>query len=223
MPELTQIQSQVLAGLLAGKSVSAAARENVIHRSTIYHWRHEQPYFTFALDQARSRHQTAMYDLVQDLAEQALETVQELLVSDDANVRLRAAQVILRVARPSHLSKDSRSAMEFETLSDHTLAKSQALLPAVEPEPVACDTIRQNSTLPSQPSRNSRCACGLGLNISGVAAMAARRLRISPRPRPFPGSRLPEARLLEAPSSGSRFAPGRAIPKDRSGRVKYIP
>ena len=33
MPELTPIQSQVLADLLAGKSVSAAARENGIHRS----------------------------------------------------------------------------------------------------------------------------------------------------------------------------------------------
>jgi transposase-like protein len=73
MPELTSIQSQVLAGLLAGKSVSAVARENGIHRSTIYQWRHDQPYFTLALDQARSRHQTALFDHVQDLAEQALE------------------------------------------------------------------------------------------------------------------------------------------------------
>src|ERR1700722_9887448 len=110
MPELTPIQSQVLAGLLAGKSVAVVARENGIHRSTIYEWRHQQPYFTFALDQARSRHQTAMFDLVQGLAEQALETVEELLTSEDANLRLRAAQMILRVAEPSHLSHANRDA-----------------------------------------------------------------------------------------------------------------
>jgi transposase-like protein len=137
MTELTPIQTQVLAGLLAGKSISAVARENGIHRSTIYEWRHQQPYFTFALDQARSRHQTALFDLVQGLAEQALETVEELLASDDANVRLRAAQAILRVAHPSHLSKDTRSAMQFETLSDHTLSRA-ARLPALA-APAALD------------------------------------------------------------------------------------
>ena len=105
MPELTPVQSQVLAGLLAGKSVSAVAREHGIHRSTIYTWRQEQPYFTIALDQARSRHQTALFDHVQDLAEQALDVVTELLTAEDAHLRLRAAQVILRVAKPAHLSR----------------------------------------------------------------------------------------------------------------------
>ena len=167
MSELTPIQSQVLAGLLAGKSISAAARENGIHGSTIYEWHHQQPYFTLALDQARSRHQTAMFDLVQGLAEQALETIEELLASEDANLRLRAAQVILRVAAPSHPTKATGSGMEFEALSDHTLARAATLGPAMEPEPdpelPASDTIRQNPTLQSEPSRNSRCACGSGL------------------------------------------------------------
>ena len=163
MAELTSIQSQVVAGLLAGKSVSAVARENGIHRSTIYNWRHEQPYFTLVLDQARSRHRTSMYDLAQDLAEQALETVEELLGSQDSNVRLRAAQLILRVAEPAHLSKDTRTAMNIETLADRTFARTMAFAPITEPEPAEFDTIRQNSTLPSDQSRNSRCACGSGL------------------------------------------------------------
>src|SRR5271169_3262589 len=118
MSELTPIQSQVLAGLLAGKSVSAVARENGIHRSTIYEWRHQQPYFTFALDQARSRHQTALFDFVQGLAEQALETVEELLASEDASLRLRAAQVVLRVAQPGHLSNANRDASAPQYLSE---------------------------------------------------------------------------------------------------------
>lgn len=112
MPELTPIQAQVLAGLLAGKSVSAAARENGIHRSTIYNWRHEQPDFSLVLDQARTRYQTAKSDLVQGLAEQALEAVADLLTCMDPNLRLRAAQVILHMAEPSHLLKTTSLAVE---------------------------------------------------------------------------------------------------------------
>src|ERR1700719_571221 len=139
MSELTSIQSQVLAGLLASKSVSAVARENGIHRSTIYQWRHDQPYFTLALDQARSRHQTALFDHVQDLAEQALETVAELLTAEDTHLRLRAAQVILRVAEPSHLSPDSRTAIGFETIADHASARATPY-PTSEPKPPARTT-----------------------------------------------------------------------------------
>jgi hypothetical protein len=64
MSQLSPVQSNVLAGLLAGKSISAVARENDIHRSTIYLWRREHPYFNIALAEARSHHRTAMYDFV---------------------------------------------------------------------------------------------------------------------------------------------------------------
>jgi transposase-like protein len=151
MSQLTPIQNQVLAGLLAGKSVSAVARENGIHRSTIYHWRHEHPYFGMALDQARSRHQVNLYDFVQDLTEQALETVAAMLESDDATLRLRAAQAILRIAEPARLPKGMRSEVEFETFADQS--SIQNALPAITPEPAESDTIRQNPTV--KPSAQS--------------------------------------------------------------------
>jgi transposase-like protein len=172
MSQLTPIQNQVLAGLLAGKSVSAVARENGIHRSTVYHWRHEHPYFGIALEQARSRHQVNLYDFVQDLTEQALETVATMLESDDAAVRLRAAQAILRIAEPARLPKSIRSAVEFETLSDQTLLQKARLdmkkmdlkeMPGPTPEAAKFDTIQHNPTVKSEPSRNSRCSCGSGL------------------------------------------------------------
>src|SRR5438876_768259 len=141
MPELTTIQSTVLTGLLAGKSVSAVARENDIHRSTIYLWRKEHPYFNIALAEARSHHRTAMYDFVQDLAAQALETVATLLESEDASLRLRAAQMILRIAEPSQLPKEARSAMEFELFADNVMARTKTNLPApATPQPVEHDT-----------------------------------------------------------------------------------
>ena len=170
MPQFTPIQSQVMAGLLAGKSVSAVARENGIHRSTIYHWRNEHPYFNIVLDQARSRHQVNMYDLVQDLTEQALETVATMLEADDATLRLRAAQTILRVADPARLPKGLRSSMEIETMADQTLAQRAELDLAPMREAIESDTIRQNSTVKSEPSRNSRCACGSGLKYKRCCA-----------------------------------------------------
>lgn len=150
-PELAPLQSHVIAGLLAGQSVSAVARENGIHRSTIYHWRLEHPYFKIVLDKARSRQQSAMFDLVQDLAEEAIEVVSALLSSEDANLRLRAAQAILRLANPGHLSKETRSVIDFEALE------------ALAEPPMKPDTIRQNPTVSPEQSRNSRCACGSGL------------------------------------------------------------
>src|SRR5579862_7963459 len=75
MQPLTPVRSQVLSGLLAGQPIAAVARANGIDRSTIYHWRRDHPHFTFALDQARARLQTALYDDVQDLVSQALEVL----------------------------------------------------------------------------------------------------------------------------------------------------
>lgn len=95
MTELTPIQSRVLAGLLAGGTIAAVAREHKIHRSTIYNWRHEHSAFAFALSEARARQRIATYDAAQDLAARAYETLAALLVSDREQTRLRAAQAIL--------------------------------------------------------------------------------------------------------------------------------
>src|ERR1700689_2483066 len=116
MQPLTPIQTQVLCGLLAGQPIAAVARDNGIDRSTIYHWRRDHPHFTFALDQARARLQTALYDDVQDLVSQALEVLAELLHSDNVNIRLRVAQTLLRAANPMKASRILHSDIDVETL-----------------------------------------------------------------------------------------------------------
>jgi transposase-like protein len=169
MSNLTPIQSQVLASLLAGKSISAAARENGIHRSTIYNWRQQHPSFVHILDQARARHRATLYDLAQDLAEQSLEAVAEALASDDLSIRLRGAQIMLRTTGRSifKLPQREQDGVEMEAMADSN-PRVQQLYPDIlpdllkddsAPEP---DTIRQNSTLSSQP-RNAPCSCGSGL------------------------------------------------------------
>src|SRR5579862_1620868 len=119
MQPLTPIQTQVLSGLLSGQSIAAVARENGIDRSTIYHWRKDHPHFTFVLDQARARLQTALYDDVQDLVAQALQVLAELLHSTDDRIRLRVAQTLLRAANPMKANTNLHTNMGVEALSDH--------------------------------------------------------------------------------------------------------
>jgi transposase-like protein len=103
--ELTKLQSQVLAGLLAGGSIAAVAREHRIHRSTIYNWRNEHPAFTSALNEVRNRQHAAMYDAAHDLASRAYETLSALLSSSDTTIQLRAAQTIIRTIAPTGIAQ----------------------------------------------------------------------------------------------------------------------
>ena len=163
MPELTPIQSRVLADMLAGKPIAAVARENGIHRSTIYAWRRDQPVFILALDQARSRLSASLYDEVQDLVSQSLQVLGELLHSKDDNLRLRVAQTLLRAANPGRPSPALQTDIGTETLADKLagsraaryLTKDLASDPGFDPQghPTndESDTIRHFSTLETQP------------------------------------------------------------------------
>jgi len=187
MPPLTPIQSQVLSGLLAGRPVAAVARENGIDRSTIYHWRRDHPHFTFALDQARSRLQAALYDEVQDLVAQALEVLAELLHSPDDRIRLRVAQTLLRAANP----------MKANTILHTDVGPEIGLEPAIpapasSPEPEH-DTIRHFSTpkpspvrVSPRPGRNQPCPCNSGLKYKKCCGNPAGPAVVSPALRESP-------------------------------------
>ena len=156
MPELTPIQSQVLAGLLAGKPIAAVAREHGIHRSTIYAWRRDQPVFILALDQARSRLEASLYDEVQDLVSQSLQVLGELLRSPDDNIRLRVAQTILRTANTGRPNPALETHIGTETLADKLAGARAAgrLINEVLASPSEeSDTIRHFSTPKSHLTR----------------------------------------------------------------------
>ena len=167
MPELTSIQTQVLNGLLSGNSVTAVAREHGIHRSTIYNWRHDHPHFSLALDKARARLETTLYDSTQDLAQRALDSLGELLDSPDANVKLRAIQIILRSARHAEPSVDSDPDGEARDVADGP--------ESLESDP-EFDTIRHNSTVisTSSPSPEAMTAAPATPDSNTSAAAAIR-------------------------------------------------
>ncbi len=165
MPELTPIQSQVLAGLLAGGSIAAVAREHKIHRSTIYNWRHDHSAFAYALRDARKRQAIALHDSVQDLSARAYETLGALLTSECEHTRLRTAQAILRAAGQSAAAfTETEPTSAVQALSERV--RRRDALGSIAPEdrvllenPTAAmeypdradgpsiDTIRQISTL----------------------------------------------------------------------------
>jgi transposase-like protein len=161
MQTLTPVQTQVLAGLLAGQPVAAVAREHGIHRSTIYAWRRDHPHFSQALDQTRSALQAALFDEVQDLASQALEVLGELLRSEDSNVKLRAAQAILRAAPPFRPAPEAESGRP----------------PAEFPNEPKSDTMRHFSTQKTstrKTGRNELCPCNSGLKYKKCCGNPAR-------------------------------------------------
>ncbi len=158
MPELTPIQSQVLAGLLAGGSIASRCSA-----------------FVYALKEARARHRAILYDASQDLAARAYETLATLLASDNEQTRLRAAQAILRntsalansqtaEAVNEHLSSGGdrmdnafqrRDAIRRIAPQHHAILESTLPAPPAD-EPAAparqFDSVRQNSTLLQSPA-----------------------------------------------------------------------
>lgn len=210
MSELSTIQTQVLSGLLSGQSVAAVAREHGIHRSTIYNWRKDHPHFTFALDQARSRLQDALYDETQDLVAQSLEVFAGLLHSQDDRMKFRVAQAILRLANPARPTPELRTNVGLEHLMDRDPSGAASIphrtptvregskttsAPATTPATSEVSKSVEFRRLPT-PGRNQPCPCKSGLKYKKCCGNPS--LSASPRvppassanPRPATGSAL---------------------------------
>lgn len=105
MTTLSPVQAQVVAALAQGRTVTAAARDAGIHRSTIYEWFKTVPEFPAAVDEARAEYTEILRDDLKDLAAQALSALHAIL--DDpkapAGPRVRAALAVLnRPQFPQH-------------------------------------------------------------------------------------------------------------------------
>jgi transposase-like protein len=119
----TEIRAQILEALSNGRSIAAAARDAGVHRSTIHLWIRTDAELSLAVDRARATQQSALFDELQDLAAQAVETLRELLTQSTtpASVKLRAAQAILKAAGSDQPSPELRLSLGIEqTLSRPT-------------------------------------------------------------------------------------------------------
>jgi uncharacterized protein YchJ len=135
--------AQVLAAIVEGKSVSQAARENGIHRSTIYTWIHHSPAFAAALRQLTEERTLAISDQLLEISGDALDTIRHLVTSEDVPpaVRLRAALAVVQAAK-----------------------RTEITLPG---------SVDETNPISPQTPRNSPCPCGSGLKFKRCCGAAA--------------------------------------------------
>jgi AcrR family transcriptional regulator len=95
---LSPAQAHVIAALAQGRTITDAARDAGIHRTTIHHWFRTEPIFETAVQEAQREYVETLQDGMRDLAARAVETLRNLL--DDPKtppaVRLRTALAILQ-------------------------------------------------------------------------------------------------------------------------------
>ena len=94
---LSPTQAQIVVALAQGKSVSAAARDAGIHRTTVHLWMRDEPEFKAAVHRAKREYIELLNDQLRELASGALQTVRKLI--DDpatpASIRLKASLAVL--------------------------------------------------------------------------------------------------------------------------------
>ena len=136
---LTPIQIQVLQSLVAGLSISAAAREAGVHRTTVHLWTRTLPDFARALLTLRQQRADRVMDELGDLA--------------SASVRLKAAIEIVK------LVESQRPTVFFEP-SVEKLHQDLSLTEVKHPPTPASASVGRNAPCPcGSPLKYKRC-CG---------------------------------------------------------------
>ena len=152
---LTATQQDVLQALVAGQSISAAAKEAGIHRSTVHLWTQKHPGFARALLSARHHRADLLLDELGGLADLALDTFRHILSDEQApaSVRLKAAMEIVKLVetqRPT-FRETTITEVQFDRL-DRDLQLHQVAQHSKPASKPALNT--QNA------GRNAPCPCG---------------------------------------------------------------
>jgi hypothetical protein len=162
---LSPAQTQVIAALVQGRSITAAALEAGLHRSTIHHWLRHEPAFKTAMQQARSEYIATLNDGMRDLAARALETLRSLLDDPETPhaIRLKAALAILeRPHSPKegwHLPESIDDPRKRQVLDG--LAEMEADLRAMRlAEAIEAQAPSTETEGAAEVARNAPCPCG---------------------------------------------------------------
>ena len=95
---LSPVQAQVAAILAQGHSITAAARQAGIHRSTIYQWLQHSLDFKTTVEDAQQEYLATLTDEMRDLSASALRTLHGVLDNPETHdgIRLKAALAVLQ-------------------------------------------------------------------------------------------------------------------------------
>ena len=158
---LTAVQQQVLQALVAGQSISAAANQAGIHRSTVHLWTQKHPDFARVLLAARHHRADCLMDELADLAGLALDTFRQILSDGKAPAatRLKAAIEIVKLVeaqRPT-FRETTITEVQFDRV-DRDLQLHQ-VAEASQPAPKK-QIVGRNAPCPcGSPLKYKRC-CG---------------------------------------------------------------
>jgi transposase-like protein len=164
---LTPIQAEVLKSLVAGSTISAAARDAGVHRSTVHLWTRNRPTFARALLTARQDHAETLLDELSDLSDLALDTFRQLLTDPEtpASTRLRAAMEIVKLVqnqRPTELAKlrsELQTDKNFQEMHLATVAQPPISAVPISAAPKPAPP-KNGAEIQKQPVRNAPCPCG---------------------------------------------------------------
>jgi transposase-like protein len=141
---LTDAHYKVLNHLLAGISISDAARAAGVHRNTVTNWRRQVPAFAQLLNEALNERALLFREQTEALAFKAIDVLRTILHNEGASpsVRLRAALAVLKIAAKS---AEPAPTPKSEKLPNAAQSPAQA---------------------PADPDPKKPCHCGSGVRYS---------------------------------------------------------
>ena len=113
--KLTAQQERVLEGLLAGDTVTAAAKAAKVDRSTVHRWLRESMKFQAAYNQGRQELQAATRSRLLRLTGQAVETVEHAVANGDVRTSFRLLER-LGLLTPPVIGSDDVEDLEVQRM-----------------------------------------------------------------------------------------------------------
>ena len=129
------VQERVLAGLLGGATVTAAARAAKVDRATIHRWFAEDPVFIATYNSCRNEMADAVRQEIRFLAAEAIKTLRSVLTDEatPAAVRLKAAGEVLKLVMEENLTgpsnvEDAEAALEKSVMDRRLRRRPERLV-----------------------------------------------------------------------------------------------
>jgi transposase-like protein len=97
---LTEAQAKAVAALARGATITAAAAEAGVHRTTVYKWIHADRQFHAAAEEARDEYGRTIQDQLAEMSCVAVDIIRDVLCSANAPKSLRIRTAFALLARP---------------------------------------------------------------------------------------------------------------------------
>jgi len=193
MTTLTPLQQSVCLALAQGYSITAAARETGINRSTVYAWMKQDANFQHAVEKLRQDQSAEFYERLSQISSASLDLIEDTLHDPKTpiSVRIRIAFLCLRTRDSQWTPLPAVEALlRYAASKSSTAVAETPAAPAPEAEPVPVTApepqaerqdiaidLQHNPTLssartPAVSPRNAPCSCGSGLKFKRCCGKA---------------------------------------------------